>query len=244
MKRSPSRGYPGQSLYPAGQSVHPRAVVRGTRKSGPPVSLSQYVCELRRGQSRPPDPGFAHAAPQRARARARGPFKARRVTSAARSGPAPASGAPSAQARRGGSRRGSGRASGGGGTGLRRRLLRPQWPAPWAPEVPGRRDARDERGTRRGLRLGGEPHAGGSPRGGRDSQAPAGPVGVPAPPTWRGPESNRTCPWGSRGGRRGAQPLTGGTVCAAVGVLLHPAWHGRTGRGGVGPRCGGLDLAR
>lgn len=86
----------------------------------------------------------------------------------------------------------------------------------------------------------GEPVFGGSPRGGRDSQAPARPVGVPAPPAWRGPESNRTCPWGSRDGRRGAQPLTGGTVGAAVG-MLHPAWHGRRV---VRPLCGGLDLAR
>lgn len=158
---------------------------------------------------------------------ARGPFKARRVTSAARSGPAPASGVPSAQARRGGTRRGSGRASGGGDTGLRRRLLRLQSPAPWAPEVPGRR-MHGMNGDRAGAAPWGELHSGDFPRGGRDSEAPKRPVGVPASPAWRGPECNRTCSWGSRGGRRGAQPLTDGTVRTAVGVLQ----PGTTERGG------------
>lgn len=53
-------------------------------------------------------------------------------------------------------------------------------------------------------------------------------MGVPASPAWRGPECNPTCSWGSRGGRRGAQPLTDGTVRVAVDVL-HP---GRTERSG------------
>lgn len=140
------------------------------------------------------------------------------MTSAARSGPAPASGVPNAQARRGGTRRGSGRASGGGDTGLRRCLLRLQFPAPWAPEVPGRR-MHGMDGDRAGAAPWGEPHARDFPQGGRISEAPERPVGVPASPAWRGPECNPTCSWGSRGGRRGAQPLTDGTVRAAVGVL-------------------------
>lgn len=66
----------------------------------------------------------------------------------------------------------------------------------------------------------GQPHAGDFPRGGKDSEAPPlRPVGVPAPPAWRVPECNRTCRWGNRGGWCGAQPLTGGTVSTAVGVL-------------------------
>lgn len=102
------------------------------------LGLSQSVCELREDRA---SWGFAE----------RVPFKARRVTSVAHSGPAPASGAANAQARPGGTRRGSGRAGGGEGTGLRRRLLRPQSPAPWALEVPGRRD---ERGPSQGCSLG------------------------------------------------------------------------------------------
>lgn len=139
------------------------------------------------------------------------------MTSAARSGPAPAGGVPSAQARRGGTGRlGSGRASGGGDTGLLRRLLRLQSSEPWAPEVPGRRDAR---GQGEDYVLGTAPRWG-LPAGWKGLRGPPlRPVGVPAPPAWRVPECNRTCRWGNRGGWCGAQPLTGGTVSTAVGVL-------------------------
>lgn len=119
--------------------------------------------------------------------------------------------------------------------------------APAAAEIPGCSAACSARGVQRhgllrypgggmrgmnqdqaGSAPWGDPHAGDFPRGGRDSEAPERPVGVPASPAWRGPECNPTCSWGSRGGRRGAQPLTDETVRAAVGVLQ----PGTTERGG------------
>lgn len=169
----------------------------GNRKSWSWVSPSAFASNKRAElSSRPEMRAWVFAE--------RGPFKARRVTSAARSGPAPASGVPSAQARRGGTRRGSGRASGGVDTGLRRRLLRLQSPAPWAPEVPGRRDARVERG----LSFGDSPALGTS----------RGEDGTQRPP--RGPW---VCPLRQRGGAlRVTGPARGGAGAGGAGPSLVP----------------------